>query len=144
MGLLLGMIALVPTSALSGGPPTYTCQISVSAEFNDYGYGQDLTNWNLTFGSCTPTTLLDLAPSYNLFGFTLNLGVTLTDASGQNHCVGCNIGVQIPALETGYPFTASTSVSNVPAGTYALTITSPIPIGSNSGPKTVTQTVSVP
>ena len=148
--LLLGagvLIALsvIPSNAV-GGPATYTCTLQITGTYNDLGVIHDVQPFMVNFGSCNRDSMLDLFPNlqFNLLGFTLKFGVSLVDGNGGEHCSGCTLGVSIPALETSYAFSSSAKISNIPVGSYILTVSSPYSLGSYAGPNEYSLEVQVP
>lgn len=123
--LLILAFAFTPAGSGFGGGssnPVYTCKLSISGTYTDYGFTHSISNFQASLGSCHQQSLLDLVPSYNLFGFTLTFTISCTDSSGSPHCIGSTVGASIPSAQTSYAFTGSTSISNLPSGTYEFTL----------------------
>jgi hypothetical protein len=141
-------LGVIPSSAVSGGSPVVVCTLRLQASgvYNDNGITHWLSNFAVSYSAtgCHTQTLLELVspPSFNIWPFSFTLTATLVDSQGINHCT-CQMGVNIPALNTAYSFSTSTDAANVPLGTYTLEVTSPFPFGSAQGSTTWSETIMV-
>ena len=127
-------IGAIPASAFNGGVTTYDCSLQITGTYNDALLVHTVDPFSVNFGSCHTEAALDLVPGlpvpFNLAGFNLKFGISVTDTMGAEHCVGCTITAGIPPLQTSYGFTTSTVIKGLPAGVYMLTITSPYTLPS--------------
>jgi hypothetical protein len=148
------LLAAIPSSAVTGGSSQVVCnlQMTVSGNYEDLGVAHWIGNFQFQYSvtGCHTQTILDLFPSptLNIFPFTLTFTATLTDANGVNHCQSqsggvCSMSAQIGGLQTSAPFSASTSIANVPVGQYTVLINSPFPINSYNGQTTYSQSIVV-
>lgn len=150
IGILVVGIALAFVPA---GGTVCTVGIEVTGIYNDNAVTPtNISNMNANGAvtNCRPATVLSLFGTYsgsnaqnNIFPTTITLEATLISESDGSVHGPYSISFTVPALNYAYSFSATTTISSVPADTtYQIMITSPVPCSPCSG-STYTTTITV-